>query len=68
MNEVVKRHCETGEPHALKGARPVRGGAVGNRLSCDTTRKDFGMSKEHNKNALAAYSTLLRQNFYLTGV
>jgi hypothetical protein len=29
----MKRHCDTGEPDALKGARPVRRGAVGNVLS-----------------------------------
>src|SRR5579859_949911 len=36
---VVKRHCSTGEPDALKGASPVRRGAVGNVLSYETTRK-----------------------------
>ncbi len=46
MSEIVKRHCKTGEPDALKGARPVRRGAVGNVLSKETTRKDFGMSEE----------------------
>jgi hypothetical protein len=45
------------EPDALKGASPVRGGAVGNALSYETTRKAFGMSREQNSNALAAYST-----------
>jgi hypothetical protein len=42
----------------LKGASTVRRGAVGNVLSDETTRKDFGMSKELNSNALAAYSTV----------
>ena len=36
----------TGEPCALKGARTVRGGTVGNVLSDETTRRGFGMSKE----------------------
>src|SRR5207249_268013 len=39
---IRKRHCNTGEPCALKGASTVRGGAVGN--------VPLG-------NALAAYST-----------
>ena len=30
---VVKRHCKTGEPDALKGASPVRRGAVGNVIT-----------------------------------
>ncbi len=46
----MKRHCKTGEPCALKGASTVRGGAVGNVLSDETVRKEFGMSKE-NKTA-----------------
>jgi hypothetical protein len=57
VSGVVKRHCSTGEPDALKGASPVRGGAVGNVLSYETTRKVFGMSRGQNSNALAAYST-----------
>ena len=52
----MKRLCSTGEPCALKDASTVRGGAVGNVLSYETTRKDFGGSKD-NSNALAAYST-----------
>jgi hypothetical protein len=58
VGEVVKRHCSTGEPDALKGASPVRRGAVGNVLSYETTRKVLGMSREQNSNALAAYSTM----------
>jgi hypothetical protein len=38
---VMKEHCNTGEPCALKGASTVRGGAVGNVLSCETTKKGF---------------------------
>jgi hypothetical protein len=30
---VVKRHCKTGEPDALKDASPVRRGAVGNVIT-----------------------------------
>jgi hypothetical protein len=30
---VVKRHCKTGEPCALKGASTVRRGAVGNVIT-----------------------------------
>jgi hypothetical protein len=54
----MKRHCKTGEPCALKGASTVRGGAVGNVLSDETTRKEFWHVKgKQNSNALAAYST-----------
>ena len=37
----MKRHCNTGEPCALKDASTVRGGAVGNVLTYETTRKEF---------------------------
>lgn len=37
----MKTHCSTGEPDALKGARPVRRGAVGNVPTYETTRSIF---------------------------
>jgi hypothetical protein len=53
----MKRHCNTGEPCALKGASTVRRGAVGNGLALETTRKEFWHVRETNSTALAAYST-----------
>jgi hypothetical protein len=46
ITSELEQLLRTGEPDALKGARPVRRGADGNALSYETTRKDFGMSKE----------------------
>jgi hypothetical protein len=41
IRSELERLLRTGEPDALKGARPVRWGAVGNVPSCETTRSVF---------------------------
>jgi hypothetical protein len=55
----LEKLVRTGEPCALKGASTVRGGAVGNELTYETTRRVFWQVKGTNSNALAAYSTMM---------
>ncbi len=57
IRSELERLLRTGEPDALKGARPVRGGAVGNGLAQILPEAYSGKSKALNSTALAAYST-----------
>src|SRR5436309_7674687 len=50
---------DTREPDALKGARPVRRGAVRKGLTGDTTLSETGMVYGSISTSLAAYSTKL---------
>src|SRR5436309_14674873 len=50
---------DTREPDALKGAHPVRRGAVRKGLTGDTTLSETGMDYGSLSTSLAAYSTKL---------
>src|SRR5947209_13255449 len=57
--KIGQNDHDTREPDALKGARPVRRGAVRKGLTGDTTLSETGMVYGSISTSLAAYSTKL---------